>query len=170
MVLLQSCTDLYCYQNLNEVEQLFICKMAASISFSVYFLFIFFGFFLTDSAGLCTWKKLSFVYHCVLQMFSPVCLLCSTFVFSYWFCFGLVLQQRNVNILSGRFGRVPLYLWVVCLILQSLPHYSQSIHSWLLFKRHTHIHTHTPLIVRKVIYSMKKVCKIHMSQKKSLTV
>ena len=96
--------------------------------------------FLTDSAGLCKWKKLSFVYHCVLQMFSAFCLLCSTFVFSYWFCFGLVLQQRNVNILSGRFGRVPLYLWVVCLILQSLPHYNQSIHSWFYLKD-THTHT-----------------------------
>ena len=36
---------------MNEVEQLFICKMAASISFSVYFLFIFFGFFLLIQLG-----------------------------------------------------------------------------------------------------------------------
>ena len=144
MVLLQSCTDLYCYQNVNEVEHLLMCKMAISISFSVYCLFIFFAFFLLIQLGFVNERNypLSIIVFCkyfpqFVFCVLPLCLVIG-FVF-VWFCNKEILTFYKANLAECLYT-----CGLSILFCRAFPTtINQFTHDFYLKHTHTHTHTHT---------------------------
>lgn len=142
MVLLQSCTDLYCYQNMNEVEHLFICKMAASISFSVYCLFIFFGFFLLIQLGFVNERSypLSITVFCKCFPHFVFCVLPLCLVIDFvlvWF-----YNKEMLTFCLADLAECLYTCGLSVLFCRAFPTtISQFTHDFYLKDTHTHTHT-----------------------------
>ena len=149
MALLQSCTDLYCYQNMNEVEHLFICKMAVSISFSVYclfifFAFLFFAFFFLIQLGFVNERNylLSIIVFCKCFPQFVFCVLPFCLVVDFvlvWFYNKEMLTFCMANLAECLYT-----CGLSVLFCRAFPTtISQFTHDFYLKHTHTHTHTHT---------------------------